>query len=262
MAKYILVGDSYGVLDETHSHWAKLWADKHGHTVDLLGLEGSNLVNISSFVDSLDLSSYDGLIYHFTSLLRTETTSIEGGSPNFCIIDQLGKISIDDNNDFFDHCLPKVEKGYNFVEGSLRADIHQPYVVTDVDVTPFNMVSYWYDGKATDTITDFKDGYDKFMTSRANGIYNNTSIRWIVRANMMAYTNTIMMLDRLGIKHVTVFPTCGGFKPVQSYLKSKFNNLHLWDQTDIAKLHPNETESRNHINLETAQKLADSFIFP
>lgn len=261
MAKFIVVGDSYAVHDKDHSHWAKLWADKHGHAIDLLGLEGSNLVNISTFVENLNLSSYDGLIYQFTSLLRSETTSIEGVTPSLCILDQLGKISIDSSNDFFNHCLPKDYKGYEFVAGSLAPRVLDSFYICDAEVTPFNMVPFWYDAKTNQYVYNYKENYDLFMTARANGLYNNTSIRWIVRANMMAYKNTILSLNNMGLKHVTVFPTCGGFKPTLEYLKHQLPNSLYWDQTDIVSLHPNETESRNHVDIETAKKLADNFNF-
>jgi hypothetical protein len=261
MGRYAVVGDSYAVLDQHHSHWAKLWAEKNNHTVELLGLEGSNHVNISSFVQNIDLTNYDGVIYQFTSLLRTETTSTNGATHNLCVADQLGKISIDEDNLFFDHCLPKTFKNYNINDNKCITEVHDEYTVTDVKVTPVNMIPYWYTGTSNEVINNMTDDYDKFLASRANGIYNNISIRWLVRANMMAYTSTIMMLNNMNIPNVTVFPTCGGFKPVQRYLKHKFSNINLWDQTDVCTLHPNDTDSRNHVTLELAKKLADSFIY-
>jgi len=262
MGKYVLVGDSYGVLDETHSHWAKLWADKHGHEIDLLGLEGSNLVNISTLVEQIDLEQYDGLIYHFTSLLRSETLSIEGDSPSLCIADQLGKISTDEPNDFFRHCLPSELNGYYIDSANvLKPYALEPFATTKVNAIPFNMVPYWYTGKKEPAIYNYNESYDKFMAYRANGIYDNTSIRWLVRANMFAYKNTVRYLDYLGLKHITVFPTCGGFASVIQYLRHKFPNILLWDQTTVSRLHPRETESRNHITLEVAKQLADSFQF-
>lgn len=262
MARYVLVGDSYGVLDDVHSHWAKIWADKNKHSIDLLGLEGSNLVNISTLVEQLDLSIYDGLIYHFTSLLRSETLSIAGNTPSICIADQLGKISVDSKTEFFDHCLPVERKGYYYNS----AGIMTPYALesfqnTNVNVTPFNMVPFWYTGVNEPVVNSHNVDYDKFMKSRANGLYNNTSVRWLVRANMFAYKSTIRYLDQLGIKHITVFPPCGGFKPVIKYLNHTFPDISLWDQTTVEELHPSETDSRNHITLELAQKLAENFHF-
>ncbi len=261
MGKYVLVGDSYGVLDETHSHWAKLWANKHGHEIDLLGLEGSNIVNISTLVEQLDLRQYDGLIYHFTSLLRTETLSIGGSTPSICIADQLGKISTDESSNFFEHCFPLEANGYYFNS----ANILKPYALepfkSTVDVIPFNIVPFWYSGKEESTIHNHNEGFDKFMTYKANSIYDNTSIRWIVRANMFAYKSTISYLDQLGIKNITVFPTCGGFEQVIKYLNHRLPNARLWDLTKVGRMHPRETDSRNHITLELAQKLADNFEF-
>lgn len=262
MGRYVLVGDSYGVLDDNHSHWAKLWAEKNGHDVDLLGLEGSNLVNISTFVEQIDLKKYDGLIYHFTSLLRTETLSIGGTTPSICVADQLGKISVDSKNEFFDHCLPLEPKSYYYNSANiLKPYVLEPFTSTNVEVTPFNMVPFWYSGEKELAVYNHNANYDQFMAFRANGIYDNTSIRWLVRANMLAYKSTILYLEQLGLKHITVFPVCGGFFPVIEYLSQKFPNILLWDQTTVGRLHPIETESRNHITLDLAQKLADSFQF-
>jgi hypothetical protein len=77
----------------------------------------------------------------------------------------------------------------------------------------------------------------------------------------MAYRNAILTLNSKGIKNITVFPTCGGFEQTIKFIKNKYPETKIWDQSILFPIHPSETESRNHIPKDSAQKLAQLFSF-
>jgi predicted Rdx family selenoprotein len=112
-----------------------------------------------------------------------------------------------------------------------------------------------------DTIDDSTSSYDATLTEICSKFYSSISIRWLVRANFMAYRSAVLTLNSKGIKNVTVFPTCGGFTQTIKFINSKYPETTTWDQSELVSIHPSETESQNHIPLESAQKLAQQFSF-
>lgn len=261
MGRYAVVGDSYAVVDEHHSHWAKIWADINNHQIDFYGLEGSNLVNIAHVVDRLNHSEYDGVIFHYTSPLRAEgATYPTAGNNKIPVVIQMADIYTIESKEYFDHVMTtdtltpfdkdlpsKLDFQYYYQEGA------------DFLVNFYNLMPHWF--QYFDTIDDSTSSYDATITEICSKFYSSISIRWLVRANFMAYRNAVLTLNSKGIKNVTVFPTCGGFNQTIKFIKSNYPETKIWNQSTLVSIHPSETESRNHIPLESAQKLAQQFSF-
>ena len=261
MGRYALVGDSYAVLDSEHGHWAKFWADNNNHQLDFFGLEGSNLVNIAQVVERLDHTLYDGVIFHYTSPLRAEgSTYSETPNKKISVVAQMADIYSIENKKFFDHTMTtdKIEPISQF----LPDKIEYQYMYQDgVDflVHFHNLMPHWFE--YFDSIDENTSSFDAIMSEVCNKFYSSISIRWLVRANFMAYRNAVLLLNSKGIKNVTVFPTCGGFTQTINFIKKNYPETKIWNQEDLVSIHPSQTESRNHIPKESAQLLAQHFSF-
>jgi predicted Rdx family selenoprotein len=263
MGNYAVIGDSYAVVDKDSSHWAKIWADNNGHTVDFFGLEGGNLVNISYLFENIQIERYDGFIIHYTSALRAEgsITADEQPTKKLHTIIQLADVYTDEPKPSFKHIHPD-DRSIEPFDFNCRVPKHlEPEYY--YDSTPkfslryYNMMPHWYDSvKLTDGDTS---SYDYIMTQLCNKFYDSVSIRWLLRANFLAYRNIVLNLEAKKIKNVTVFPICGGFNQTIEHVKEKYPDTKIWDQSQIMKVHPSTVESRNHMNLEHAQLLASTF---
>jgi len=72
--KILVGGDSGAILDKTHGHWAKIWADKNNYEADFCGDVGSgHVVNVTKMMD-YDFSDYNFLIYFSGDFLASTTT--------------------------------------------------------------------------------------------------------------------------------------------------------------------------------------------
>jgi len=263
MGKYAVIGDSYAVLDDEHSHWAKFWAEKNNHGVDFYGLEGSNLVNISYLLDNINLESYDGVIIHYTSPLRSEGSTYKDNK-KLPVVSQMSDVYSCEPKDLFKYFLPDNPNidNLNF-DATVPKGLEFQYYANQSSykylVNFHNLMPHWFEN--FDAIDSNTSSYDSIMTTLCNEFYSSVSIRWLVRANFLAYRNIVLTLNAKSIKNVTVFPTCGGFEQTISHIKNKYPDTNLWDQTTIVSIHPTETNSRNHIPIDHAKSLADKFTF-
>jgi predicted Rdx family selenoprotein len=265
MGKYAVIGDSYAVVDDDNSHWAKIWGDQNGHTVDFFGLEGGNLVNISYLFENIPFKNYDGFIIHYTSPLRAEGSITQGdiGMKKISTIVQMSDVYTDETKPIFEYIHPNSRTVSKFDVNDRLPDNfdYQYYHQGDVNFTVnyHNMMPHWYDSfELIDTDTS---SYDYIMTELCNKFYDSVSIRWLLRANFLAYRNIILTLNAANIKNITVFPTCGGFNQTINHINTKYPNTKIWDQTAIMRVHPAQVQSRNHISLDHAQLLASKFSF-
>jgi hypothetical protein len=262
MGRYAVIGDSYAVVDEHHSHWAKIWADNNGHTVDFFGLEGGNLVNISYLFENIPIDRYDGFIIHYTSALRAEGSVTDSTlREKIPTIVQMSDVYTDEPKPIFEYIHPngrvveKLDPDTRLAKNFEREYLNQGEV--KFLIRYYNMMSHWYD--SIDLIDSDTSSKDYIMTQLCNKFYDSVSIRWLLRANFLAYRNVILNLEAKKIKNVTVFPICGGFRQTIEHIKEKYPNTVIWDQTTILQVHPTTVESRNHMNLEHAQLLASTF---
>lgn len=264
MGKFAVIGDSYAVVDEHNSHWAKIWADNHGHEITFFGLEGGNLVNISYLFENIHIDQYDGVIIHYTSPLRAEGSTVESEmSKKLTTIVQLSDVCTDEPKPLFEHIHPngrnieQIDPNTKLAENFEREYLNQGDV--NFLIRYYNMMSHWYDSVTLeDGDTTSKD---YIMTQLCNKFYDSVSIRWLLRANFLAYRNIVLNLEAKKIKNVTVFPVCGGFSQTIDHIKAKYPNTKTWDQTKILRVHPREVVSRNHVSLDHAQLLASKFSF-
>lgn len=265
MSKFAVIGDSYAVIDDKNSHWAKLWADKNGHEVSFYGLEGSNLVNIAYLVDNINLKNYDGVIIHYTSPLRAEGAYYKDDNKKLSIVSQMADVYSCESKEIFKYFLPNTpnidEKEFN---KELPNGLETQYYVDESKykyiINFFNVMPHWYEN--FNMIDSDTSSFDSIMTKMCNDFYGSVSIRWLVRANFLAYRNIVLSLNEKSVKNITVFPTCGGFEQTIAHLREKYPTTNIWDQSQISQLHPSQTESRNHVSLEIANQLANNFIFP
>lgn len=264
MGKYAVIGDSYAVVDENNSHWAKIWADNNNHDIDFFGLEGGNLVNISYLFENIPFEKYDGFIIHYTSGLRAEgATCNDTNMKKLSTIIQMSDIYSDESKPMFNYIHPN-GRTIDALDPCTRVAAHfefQYYNETDVKflIDYHNMMPHWYDN--FQLVDGDTSSYDYIMTELCNKFYDSVSIRWLQRASFLAYRNIILNLDAHNIKNITVFPVCGGFRQTIDHIKQKYPSTQIWDQTDILEIHPKEVPSRNHISLEHAQLLAKKFRF-
>lgn len=264
MGKYAVIGDSYAVVDENNSHWAKIWADNHGHEINFFGLEGGNLVNISYLFENIPIDQYDGVIIHYTSPLRAEgsvtESHLKGKIPT---IVQMSDVSTDGPKPIFEYIHPNgraVEK--LDLDTRLAKNFDREYLNQDEVkflIRYYNMMSHWYD--SVEIIDGDTSSKDYIMTKLCNKFYDSVSIRWLMRANFLAYRNIVLNLEAKKIKNVTVFPICGGFRQTIDHINAKYPDTKTWDQTTILRVHPKDVDSRNHMSLEHAHLLASKFSF-
>lgn len=262
MGKYAVVGDSYAVVDPLHGHWAQYWADLHGHQIEFFGLEGSNLVNIAHVLERLDHSKYDGIIFHYTSPLRAEgSTYTMPGNNKIPVVVQMSDVYSKETKKYFSHVMT-TNKITTPIETVPPEQLEFQYYYDEgmkFVVNFHNMMPHWFE--YFDTIDENTSQFDATMSDVCGKFYSSVSIRWLARANFMAYRNAILTLNSKGIKNVTVFPTCGGFEQTINFVKSAYPETKIWDQFAIVPIHPSETASRNHIPKESAQLLAQRFSF-
>lgn len=264
MGRYAVIGDSYAVVDDDNSHWAKIWGDQNNHSVDFFGLEGGNLVNISYLFENIPFERYDGFIIHYTSPLRAEGSITQGefSTKKLSTIVQMSDVSTDEPKPIFKYIYPNgknVDRFEDTATPPYNFDF-QYYNHSDVEfvLNYYNMMPHWYH---IDLANNDTSSYDYLMSQLCNKFYDNVSIRWLLRANFLAYRNIILNLEAANIKNITVFPICGGFRQTIDHIKSKYPNTSLWDQSKIMKVHPKQVQSRNHVSLLHAQKLASKFSF-
>lgn len=264
MSRYAVIGDSYAVVDDDNSHWAKIWGEQNGHTVDFFGLEGGNLVNISYLFENIPVERYDGFIIHYTSALRAEGSITQGeqSTKKLSTIVHMSDVYTDEPKPIFKYIHPN-GRNVDKIEGiSLPKNFEfQYYNEGDVKflLNYYNMMPHWYD--SFELIDGDTSSYDYIMTQLCNKFYDSVSIRWLLRANFLAYRNIILTLESKRIKNITVFPICGGFRQTQDHIKAKYPDTKFWDQSKIMKVHPKQVQSRNHVSLDHAQTLASKFSF-
>lgn len=274
MGKYAVVGDSYAVVDDDDSHWAKIWGEQNGHTVDFFGLEGSNLVNISYLFENIPFDHYDGVIIHYTSPLRAEVSTTHTPTPEsindviekpvkkIYTVMQMSDVYANEIKSFFNYVHPN-DRSIKTTDGINLPKYFdcQYYHEDDVQflIKYYNLMPHWYD--SFDLIDSSTSSRDALMADLANKFYESISIRWLLRANFLAYRNIILNLEAKNIKNVTVFPVCGGFISTISHIKEKYPTTKVWDQTQILRVHPTEVKSRNHVSLDHAHLLASKFSF-
>jgi hypothetical protein len=263
MGKYAVFGDSYAVVDDNNSHWAKIWADNNGHEVEFFGLEGSNLVNISYLFENIPTDRYDGVIIHYTSALRAEGSTVDAEIPKqLTTVMQMSDVSTDESKPIFEYIHPngRTIETLDPVSGVAKNFEFQHYNESEVKylIRYYNMMPHWYH---FDLAKDDNSSYDYLMTQLCNNFYDTISIRWLMRANFLAYRNIILNLEAKNIKNITVFPICGGFRQTIDHIKTKYPHTKIWDQSKILRVHPSEVDSRNHVSLDHAQLLSSRFSF-
>ena len=265
MGRYAVIGDSYAVIDKDNSHWAKIWADLNGHAVDFFGLEGGNLVNISYLFENIPFNRYDGVIIHYTSPLRAEGSLTLGEQPmkKISTVVQMSDIYSDESKPIFKHIHPD-DRSIEQIDPNTHLAGNfdfQYYNESDVKfvLNYYNMMPHWYD--SFELVDSDTSSYDYIMTHLCNKFYESVSIRWLMRANFLAYRNIILNLEAANIKNITVFPICGGFSQTINHIQIKYPITKIWDQSKILRVHPREVNSRNHVSLDHAELLASKFTF-
>ena len=265
MGRYAVLGDSYAVVDDNDSHWAKIWGEQNGHTVDFFGLEGGNLVNISYLFENIPFERYDGVIIHYTSPLRAEG-SVTQGDPSMKKIStvvQMSDVYTDEPKPIFKYIHPNGRNIDKLEDVAIPPHNFDFQYYNDSEVkfllNYYNMMPHWYD--SFELIDGDTSSYDYIMTQLCNKFYDSVSIRWLLRANFLAYRNIVLNLESANIKNITVFPICGGFRQTIDHIKAKYPNTKLWDQSKIMRVHPKQVQSRNHVSLDHAQLLASKFSF-
>lgn len=242
MKKFLVIGDSYAQLDSDHSHWFQLWANRCGHSVTFGGLEGGNPVNIAVQLQQHNLQNHDGVIYHFTSLLRGEgiCTPTQQSTRDSTVMDLMNRsfTSDDDSGEWLEHCLSGSVESAVTVDGEYRYHAQ-------------NVVPYFYNpvnGVDTDIIDDH-------TATMANDFYRSVSTRWLVRANWLAYENTVQKLSLQNLSTVVALPPCGGFDFVETATVQP--HVKTWNMCSEKQLAP--LSHSNHISKSAAEFFADRF---
>jgi hypothetical protein len=78
----LVLGDSYACLDDTHSHWATMWAQSQDLTVEHQGYPGASHVHIINSFLSAGLPIAKHIIYHVTDFLRADITTQSDNTDN------------------------------------------------------------------------------------------------------------------------------------------------------------------------------------
>lgn len=242
MKKYLVIGDSYGLFDPEHKHWFDLWAEEYNYEVDHMAIPGGNHVNISAHVQDVDFSKYSGVIYQFTSLLRTEIVQ-EPTSHKERVLTQIDMLTkpfatLEFDDGFVSHCLSDnidyyINHGKNYMVRN--------YVFGDLEEL-------------------FKKNFDYneiSVNDTAIKFYNSVSVRWLVRANWYAFERTVNNIKRYNVPLLVVFPPCGGFKIIDNLLKN--SNIRSWDMENINPVDPFKNSSKNHITKHDALAFARLF---
>lgn len=242
MKKYLVIGDSYGLFDPEHKHWLDLWAEEYNYEVDHMAIPGGNHVNISAHVQDIDFSKYSGVIYQFTSLLRTEiinqpSVHKERISTQIDMLTKpFGRLEFDDG--FVDLCLSN-DVDYLIKQG-------KNYIVRN----------YAFGDLAELYKTEF-DYNDISLNDTAINFYKSVSVRWLFRANWYAFERTVNAIKRYDVPLLIVFPPCGGFKIIDEKLKK--SNVKTWDMEHLHPVSPFENTSANHITKHDALIFARLF---
>lgn len=190
MAKFkvLVLGDSFALLDKTHSHWIKIWANRHGGTTEHMGYSGDGHVSIVNktlhAVD--DWSQYAAVFYCITDFLR-----LQAADPLFLGRPEAREIPYNDhraidfllrlNNDLHpDHG----HDWHYIVNGQEELDAEQPQACTSYVCMPR------YYGE----------------NSSATLLYDNISLRWLASANVNSMRLLASVLQHqnvplIGIQH-------------------------------------------------------------
>jgi hypothetical protein len=242
MKRFLVIGDSYALCDQNHSHWFALWAAKHGHVTTFAGLAGGNHVNIAANLEQHDILDHDGVVYHFTSLLRAEGVRLpmQNAERDNAIINLMTRSyqGRHVSSQWLHQCLGST------VEQRVETDGEYFYHAQ-------NVIPYFYSPVTGVDLLDIDDD----TRALANNFYRNVSPRWLVRANWMAFENVMLKLSSRGMPTLVALPPCGGFDFVES--KLILPRVTVWNMSNSRQLAP--LPHSNHIALVEAEFFAEEF---
>lgn len=189
-----VLGDHFAQLDAHAGHWVKMWADQEDHTVEFLGLTGSNMVEICEHARSLNFEEYDLLIVYVTDLQRFNTRT-------------PGKIELLETQDA------------EFLRETMKNEAEW------LNVTPGNGFGDSV-RQAAHVINDHTDPSDPVYQ-----IYTHLSGSWLAAANHAAIEGLEARLGREDINVVWVIPTMGDTVYPWCELKNVWNTNIDFDRT-------------------------------
>jgi hypothetical protein len=228
--KILVLGDSFGLLDDENRHWMELWAKRYDLYTDHYAIAGGNHVTIASnFLSaSLNLSNVRAVVFMVTDMIRSEA------------------IEINENFDFCPRDIPKILD--TFTARPSRLDWN--------DIFKRNFYG--------EPICDAQDFYKRVMLPNqyeelptTKAFYDVASCRWIAKANYLSLQFIIryFLMNNIPILLVNTIWDQG-------------NSLHTldtpgafrWDWVEN-KLSDKITYlmQTNHISLEQAEEIADNF---
>lgn len=226
-SKVLIVGDSFSLLDEKHSHWLKIAGERQGfETIFASGDYGgtSHVSNVSDFLETNGhlLNEVDAVYYFSTDLTRLEVTANWSTKNTIELFEQWYYGAWADQTD---DTLPKMAKDM------IYSNIYNM------------MESYGYAAERiqmerADTIP------------AAKHIYENIGATWLFRANY----NSFLLLEakvKMAGKHLFVSDI---FKQVSRIRP----DLNVWHGSEESCGSFSE-DSLNHYDLETATKIAYAF---
>jgi len=242
MKQFLVIGDSYALEDEQHSHWFGLWAQAQGHAVTYAGLAGGNHVNIVANMAEHNVLNYDGVVYHFTSLLRGEgiRSPEHTTARDHAVTDLMNRSyqSLTNRSQWLDHCLSPTVGGAVETDGEYRYHAQ-------------NVVPYFYNPVDGIDVVDV----DLPTVQMANSFYRSVSLRWLIRANWLAFENAMLRLSAVGMPTLVALPPCGGFDFVEA--RTVLPSVKIWNMSTTKHLDP--LPHSNHIDRENAQFFAEEF---
>lgn len=229
--KVLVIGDSFSLLDDTHSHWAKLWSNKYGLDTVHYGIPGGNHVNIVSnfFSNNIEYQEVCAVFYFVTDLLRTDRISVANNTSDKdfekMLVDLLYDLSFSNNDT-------------SFWEQVFEQNSEKPSSITGLSSTVNSVITNY----SLRTDIDF---------------YRVTNLNWIIKANYNSMQFLLKHFDSLNIPQCVV----NTHWQQGNNLHTKYSKAFQWDCTipenlQNQSLSPEKNKSENHIRYEDAIKMS------
>lgn len=192
---FLVTGDSYSILDNKSSHWAKIWAERNGADTEHHSFPGNNHVNISNYIRDLDYSKYSGVIYHITDFFRSEVVAEETYATSGKSRHMLMKIneieSLSSNNYYLKRVL--TDKPGDGSIGRFITAKTQSWMLYKEELRK-------------DTTKNFHRGHDEILMRNAEMFYHLMGIEWLFKANWNAFELALSRFKIAGLPTIVVLP--------------------------------------------------------
>ena len=243
MSKNLLVlGDSYALIDDSHGHWASMWADVNNINITHMGYPGAGHVNIINkfLVDPSSIEKYDTIFYNVTDFLRADVSAKNNK------LDQIDNILMYYNG------MPSEPINKSLSDIPDKEMAHASPNLLNRLKTISQEDKDWY--AKTFNYTD-EEGEERIniMIKNMEGFYNSMLIQWISRANLFAVETLILKCREKDINLVLAM------WPGVEMHKDNFDGAQIFDCTTLDD-GVDKNDSRNHIIRSQHKKLLMKFI--